>query len=44
MDFAEIGMTLNDFKRSMKNKLKTDPNFVQSLRERLSDIFGKDVV
>ena len=44
MDFAEIGMSLNDFKRNMKTKLKNNPEFVQSIRERLNDIFGKDVV
>lgn len=44
MNFAEIGMGLNDFKRNMKYKLKNNPEFVQSIRERLSDIFGKEVI
>ena len=44
MDFAEIGMSLNDFKRNMKTKLKNNPEFVQSIRERLNDIFGKEVI
>ncbi|MQW93356.1 RepB family plasmid replication initiator protein [Acinetobacter sp. dk771] len=44
MDFASVGMSLSDFKKSMKHKLKTDSEFVLSLRERLNDIFGKDVV
>ena len=44
MDFAEIGMSLIDFKRNMKTKLKNNPEFVQSIRERLNDIFGKEVI
>lgn len=44
MDFAEIGMGLNDFKRNMKHKLKNNPEFVQSIRERLNDIFGKELI
>ena len=44
MDFAEIGVSLNDFKRNMKQKLKNNPEFVESIRERLNDIFGKEVV
>ncbi|KGT47947.1 replication initiation protein [Acinetobacter sp. HR7] len=44
MDFAEIGMSLNDFKRNMKQKLKNNSEFVQSIRERLNEIFGKEVI
>ena len=44
MDFAEIGIGLNDFKRNMKHKLKNNPEFVQSIRERLNDIFGKELI
>jgi hypothetical protein len=44
MDFAEAGMSLSDFKRKMKNKLKTDSKFVNGLKERLNEIFGKDVI
>ncbi len=44
MDFAEIGMGLNDFKRNMKHKLKNNPEFVHSIRERLNDIFGKELI
>lgn len=44
MDFAEVGMSLNDFKRNMKIKLKNDPKFVESIRDRLNDIFGKEVI
>ena len=44
MDFAEIGMGLNDFKRNMKHKLKSNPEFVHSIRERLNDIFGKELI
>ena len=44
MDFAEIGMSLNDFKRNMKHKLKNNPEFVQSIRDRLNEIFGKEVI
>ncbi|WP_257233363.1 DUF5710 domain-containing protein, partial [Acinetobacter sp. YH12054] len=44
MDFAEVGMSLNDFKRNMKHKLKNNPEFVQSIRDRLNDIFGKELV
>ena len=42
--FAEVGMSLNDFKRNMKHKLKNNPEFVQSIRDRLNDIFGKELV
>ncbi|ANF83364.1 replication protein (plasmid) [Acinetobacter sp. NCu2D-2] len=44
MEFATVGMSLNDFKRSMKQKLKTDSEFVKSIRERLNEIFGKEVI
>jgi len=44
MDFAEVGMSLNDFKRNVKHKLKNNPEFVQSIRDRLNDIFGKELV
>lgn len=44
MEFATVGMSLNDFKRSMKQKLKTESEFVLSIRERLNDIFGKEVI
>ncbi|ATO21208.1 RepB family plasmid replication initiator protein (plasmid) [Acinetobacter sp. LoGeW2-3] len=44
MDFAEIGISLNDFKRNMKHKLKNNPEFVESIRERLNELFGKEVI
>jgi plasmid replication initiation protein len=44
MDFAEAGMSLSDFKRKMKSKLKTDKQFVESIKDRLNEIFGKDVI
>lgn len=44
MEFATVGMSLNDFKRSMKQKLKTESEFVLSIRERLNEIFGKEVI
>lgn len=44
MEFAAAGMSLSDFKKSMKHKLKTDPDFVANIRERLNEIFGKDVI
>ena len=44
MDFAEVGMSLADFKRKMKHKLKTDRIFVESIKERLNEIFGKNVI
>lgn len=44
MDFAEVGMSLSDFKRKMKHKLKTDDTFVESIKDRLDDIFGKNII
>lgn len=44
MEFAEAGMSLPDFKKIMKSKLKSDPEFVKSIKGRLIDIFGKDVI
>ena len=44
MDFAEVGMSLSDFKRKMKNKLKTDSKFVENIKDRLNEIFGKDII
>lgn len=44
MDFAEVGMSLSDFKRKMKHKLKTDDTFVESIKDRLNDIFGKNII
>ena len=44
MDFAEVGMSLSDFKRKMKNKLKTDSKFVEDIKDRLNEIFGKDII
>ena len=37
-------MSLADFKRKMKHKLKTDRIFVESIKERLNEIFGKNVI
>lgn len=44
MEFAEVGMSLKDFKTKMKTQLKNDQNFVQQHRELLNEIFGADVV
>lgn len=44
MDFAEVGMSLKDFKSSMKKKLKNDENFVKSIQDRLTDFFGHDII
>ena len=44
MDFAVAGVSMNDFKKEMKYKLKNDPNFVQGNRERLNEIFGKEII
>lgn len=44
MDFAEVGMSLSDFKRKMKTKLKTDSSFVESIKDRLNEIFGKEII
>ena len=44
MEFAEAGISMSDFKRDMKNKLTNDPNFVQENRERLNEIFGKEII
>lgn len=44
MDFAVAGASMSDFKKEMKYKLKNDPDFVQSNRERLNEIFGKEII
>ncbi|WP_407304392.1 RepB family plasmid replication initiator protein [Acinetobacter sp.] len=44
MDFAVAGVSMNDFKKEMKSKLKNDPAFVQGNRERLNEIFGKEII
>ncbi|WP_247165983.1 replication initiation protein [Escherichia coli] len=44
MDFAVAGASMNDFKKEMKYKLKNDPTFVQENRERLNEIFGKEII
>lgn len=44
MDFAVAGISMNDFKKEMKYKLKNDPTFVQGNRERLNEIFGKEII
>ena len=44
MDFAVAGASMSDFKKEMKYKLKNDPNFVQENRERLNEIFGKEII
>lgn len=44
MDFAVAGISMNDFKKEMKYKLKNDPAFVQGNRERLNEIFGKEII
>lgn len=44
MDFAVAGISMSDFKKEMKFKLKNDPNFVQSNRERFNEIFGKEII
>jgi plasmid replication initiation protein len=44
MDFAVAGVSMNDFKKEMKYKLKNDPRFVQGNRGRLNEIFGKEII
>lgn len=44
MDFAVAGVSMNDFKKEMKYKLKNDPAFVQGNCERLNEIFGKEII
>lgn len=44
MEFAVAGISMSDFKRELKHKLKNDPDFVQSNRARLNEIFGKDII
>lgn len=44
MDFAVAGVSMNDFKKEMKYKLKNDPHFVQGNRGRLNEIFGKEII
>ncbi|MGE8561350.1 MAG: RepB family plasmid replication initiator protein [Acinetobacter sp.] len=44
MDFAVAGVSMTDFKKEMKYKLKNDPAFVQGNRERLNEIFGKEII
>lgn len=44
MDFAEVGINLEDFRRSMKHKLKNDAAFVQSIRDRLNNIFNANII
>lgn len=44
MDFADVGVSLNEFKSAMKRKLKSDHEFVKSIRSRLNEIFGKDIL
>ena len=43
MEFADVGMSLNDFKKAMKQRLKKDAEFVESIRPRLMEIFGKEI-
>ena len=43
MDFAEIGMSLSEFKKTMRVKLKSDEDFVASIKHRIIDIFGTDI-
>jgi hypothetical protein len=38
------GVSMTDFKKEMKYKLKNDPAFVQGNRERLNEIFGKEII
>ncbi|MCF9047447.1 replication initiation protein [Acinetobacter nectaris] len=44
MDFAEVGVSLTEFKSSMKKKLKTDPEFVKSIEERVIEFFGQNII
>lgn len=44
MEFAEVGMSLSEFKNTMRKRLKADPDFVESIREQLKEIFKKDVI
>lgn len=44
MDFSVPGISMNDFKKDMKDKLKNNPSFVQGNRERFNEIFGKPII
>ncbi|WP_111895555.1 replication initiation protein [Acinetobacter sp. MB5] len=44
MDFAEAGTSMEEFKREMKAKLKKDPEFVKKNRQRLNEIYGKEII
>ena len=44
MDFSVPGISMNDFKKDMKDKLKNNPDFVQDNRERFNEIFGKPII
>lgn len=44
MEFAEAGMSLHDFKREMKERLKNDADFVFGVRDRINEIFGAEIV
>ena len=44
MDFATVGSSMNDFKKEMKFKLKSNASFVQENRDRLNEIFGKEII
>lgn len=44
MEFAVIGASMSDFKKEMKYKLKNNPQFVQENRDRLNEIFRKEIV
>ena len=44
MEFSTPGVSMNEFKKEMKYKLKNDRDFVQANRKRLNEIFGKEVI
>ena len=44
MEFAKPGLSMAEFKKEMKHKLKNDRDFVQANRTRLNEIFGKEII
>ena len=44
MDFAEMGMTLNDFKSKMRVKLMTNREFIYQHKDTINEIFGAKLV
>lgn len=44
MEFAEAGVSMPEFRREMKYKLKNNPKFVQDNKDRFNEIFGKEII